>query len=256
MDLNLEKLLQEITKLPFELFLKAVLILVVGFTAIRIGYRYLSKAVSKSRIDPVLHGVIKQTIKIALQVWVVLTAIESLGVVTTNFTTILGTLGLAVSLAAKDSIADVASGMVILVNKEFTVDDYVEIGAHVGTIQKLTLTYIRMNTKDNRQIFVPNAVVAKSVIINHSREEMRRLDIEIEVPASQDIDEIKRIVLDVVSTSDIVLQKHDTQVVVSDFKLNTTILLLKVWTKTDDYLDLKYCLNEGIRKALQNNSIV
>lgn len=253
-DKNLEKMVSSIKSLPLEKFIKALLILVIGFTAIRIGYKYISTAISLSKIDPVLHGVIKQTVKITMQVIVILTALEALDITFTGLAAILGTLSLALSLAAKDSVADVASGLIILLNKEFTVGDYVEIGVNIGVIQKLTLTYIRINTKDNRQVFIPNAMVAKSVVVNHSREDKRRLDVEIEIPASDDIDDTKNIIMSVVSRSDLVLKGEDVEVVVSDFNTLVTILLLKVWTKTDDIQNLKYFLKENIKKELQNKS--
>jgi len=244
-----------IEKQPVEKLIQAVLILVIGFTLIKISYKYIGKAVSKLKIDPVLHGVIKQTLKLILQTAVVYIAADSLDINLTGFTALFGTLGVAISLAAKDSIADVASGFIILLNKEFTVGDYVEIGKNIGTIQKLTLTYIRINTNDNRQVFLPNAFVAKSVIVNHSRENERRLEINIDIPASQDIDKAKRVIMDVVELSHLVLPEHSLELVVCDFKIDTTVLLLKVWTKTDDFLELKYFLLEQIKKSFQEQGI-
>lgn len=249
------EMFETIKNQSFDNIIKAILILVVGFTFIRIVYRFISKAVSKSALDPVLHGIIKQAIKMALQVAVILAALDAVGINISGLTAIFGALGLAFSLAAKDSISDLASGITILINKEFTVGDYVTVGANDGTIQKVTLSYIMMNTKDNRQIYIPNSTVAKSIVINHSREEKRRIDINLEIASTENIDRAKGIIMEVVTKSNLVLLEDDPEIVVTNFTASTTTLMLRVWTKTEDQQKIKYYLYENIKKAFVSYEI-
>lgn len=137
--------------------------------------RFIKKILSRSKIDPTLHQFILGIIKISLWVITVISSLLILKVPTSPLVTILGSAGLAFSLALKDSLANVAGGISILLNRPFAKGDVIDIktatGAiqTTGTVQTIDLVYTNIITEDGTLVYLPNGDVAKAVIINHKK---------------------------------------------------------------------------------------
>lgn len=125
----------------------AALVGVVGWLLIKFLLGFIAKFLKKTKIDPLLHTVILSVTKIALLVLLAISVLDKLGIPTTSIITSLGAVGLAISLAVKDSIATLAGGVVILVLKPFNLGDYVEIDGLGGTVREITMFNTVLNTR-------------------------------------------------------------------------------------------------------------
>ena len=115
--------------------------------------------------------------KIVDYVFLILIVMSVLGIPTTSLITAVGTAGVAIGLALKDSLSNFASGVLLLANAPFKDGDFVDIGGQSGVVTQIGLMNTTLKTLDNRHIVVPNNTVAKSTIINYSTEKLRRLDL-------------------------------------------------------------------------------
>ena len=102
-----------------------IITLVAGIVAIKIIMKLFAKALAKSRIDISLHTFLKSLLRISLYVVLLMTAASMIGIPITSLVTVLGALGLAVSLAVKDSLSNLAGGFLVLFTKPFSVGDFV-----------------------------------------------------------------------------------------------------------------------------------
>ena len=156
---------------------KALIVLAVGYFLIRWLLKISKRGLKRSHISETLHAFILSTIKIVDYVFLILIVMSVLGIPTTSLITAVGTAGVAIGLALKDSLSNFASGVLLLANAPFKDGDFVDIGGQSGVVTQIGLMNTTLKTLDNRHIVVPNNTVAKSTIINYSTEKLRRLDL-------------------------------------------------------------------------------
>ena len=233
----------------------AVFIIIIGYLVTKLLVKLLSKTLKKSRLDISLHTFFLSATKIALLFVVVIIAASSLGINTSSFVTILGAVGLALSLALKDSLANLASGLLVLMSHPFHVNDYIETDGVSGKVMEIGLIYTRLNTLDNKQIYLPNKQVTNAKIINYSAETIRRLDLIFTISSKTDVDQAKEVVAQVVSQNALALPTPEPTIRVCSYNASTVDIAVKVWVKTEDYSNLNFDLHEQMKKAFEENKI-
>ena len=106
----------------------------------------------------------------------ILIVAESLGLEVKTFLAGLGIGGLAVALAAQDTIANMFGSFVVVLDHPFRVGDTVRIAGNEGTVEDIGLRSTRLRTSARTQIVMPNKLVASEAITNLSRMPQRRVD--------------------------------------------------------------------------------
>jgi MscS family membrane protein len=125
---------------------------------------------------------IKKTLAAFFAVFSVLIVFESLGFEVKTFLAGLGIGGLAVALAAQDTLANLFGSFVVLVDQPFYVGEYIRVGTDEGTVEEIGLRSTRLRTAARAQIVIPNKTVASGVITNLTRMPQRRVDLTVAVP--------------------------------------------------------------------------
>jgi MscS family membrane protein len=118
---------------------------------------------------------IKKTVIAMLLIFGVLIAAQSLGANVKAFLAGLGIGGLAFALAAQDTLANVFGSVVVAVDQPFRIGDFVQIGAHMGSVEDIGLRSTRIRTPERTLITIPNRTVANEAINNHTRMPQRRV---------------------------------------------------------------------------------
>lgn len=228
-------------------FLGAVIVLIAGLLLCKAAGKLVKKALKKSHIDETAHKLILQIADIMLKVLVLLCAAGTLGINTTSLITLLGAVGLAASLAVKDSLASLAGGFMVLFSKPFSKGDFIETNSVSGTVENITLTYTTLKTPDNKRIYIPNGEISTSKIVNYSAEETRRLDLVYSISYQDDILLAKKILAESVERSGLALPDPAPAYLVAEQAASSVNLAVRVWVKTADYWDLNFYMNEQVK---------
>ncbi len=122
----------------------------------------------------------------------VLACLGVFGIETTSFAAIIGAAGLAVGLAFQGTLSNFAAGVMLLVFRPFKVGDYIVAAGKEGTVAELGLFVTAIDTLDNRRIYVGNTAVGGGPIENYTAHPVRRVDIDVNVAGSEDIDATRR----------------------------------------------------------------
>lgn len=229
--------------------LTAVLVLVIGIILVRMVLKFARKILTKSKLDPSLHSfllsILSVTFYIILGITVLATLVPS---AVASLITLLGMFGLAISLAVKDSLANLAGGMSVLFTKPFGLEDYVKIGGNEGTIEEIRLNYTVMRTFDNKVIHIPNGDVAKAEIINFTGKPTRRLDIDFSIGYHDDFDLAKQIIRQTLADNPLALTDPDPTVRMVAHASSAILIGCRVWVNTPDYWTLKFDLLEEVKR--------
>lgn len=235
--------------------LDAAIAFVVGWYAVKILLHIIIKMMKKSSIDPIVISFIKSILDIALKILVIITTISQLGVNTSSLVTMLATAGAAVVLGLKDSMTGVVSGMVILFAKPFVKGDIIEVNGYIGRIEEIQMLYTFLMTFDNKMVVIPNNELASSTFVNYSHEDIRRVDMTFDIHYDSDVEKAKSIILDVISQHEYSLKEPEPYARVSEYKDSAMTITLRVWTKTENYYQLKDDLMEQIKKEFDKHDI-
>lgn len=235
--------------------LNAAITLVVGLVLIQVLLRILARVLPHTKLDPTMHPFLLTVSRIGLYVLLALVVLPSLGVEITPLLTALGAVGLAVSLAVKDSLANLMGGALVLLSKPFVAGDFVEIGSLSGTVAEVGLIYTFLNTTDNKRICIPNGQVSTSQVVNYSSEPLRRLDITFSIGYGDDFEKARSAILEVVGRQDTALQDPAPVVRMSQHGASSIDLICRVWVHNEDYWDLKYNLLEQVKAAFDREGI-
>lgn len=231
-----------------SVLLSALFVFVVGLWLSKLLIKVIIKMIRKANVDEIVVGFVETVLDIIFKVLIVIMAVSKLGIDTTSLVAVLTTAGATIVLGLKDSASGIVSGMTILFSKPFSKGDVIEINGHIGKVLEIQLLYTILLTLDNRRIIVPNNELASSTIINYSFEEIRRIDLSIDVHYDTNIEQAKEVISQVISLHPLSLQEPKPFIRVEQYKDSSIAIGVKVWVKNDDFLDLKSDLLEEIKK--------
>lgn len=235
--------------------LSSVVILIVGLIIIKIAIAFLKKALKSSRLDAALHTFIINTSKVLMLVLLVITLLGNLGVPTTTFVTVIGACGAAIALALRDSLANFAGGILILINKPFEKGDYIEASGVGGKVEKIDLLYSTLVTLDNKVISIPNGKLSTDVVVNFSRADRRRVDTKFGIGYDDDIGEAKKVIHQIIERANLFLDDPAPTIGVAAYGESAVEIEVLAWCKTENYYPAKYYLQEEVKRAFDENGI-
>jgi len=208
MDLNtILTRLQEVITLYGLKVIAAIVIFIVGRWVAKGLKRLTVRALTKAKVDETLVSFLGHLTYIALLAFVIIAAINQLGVQTTSFIAILGAAGLAVGLALQGSLANFAAGVLMIIFRPFRVGDYVEGGGTAGIVEEIQIFTTKLRTPDNKSIIIPNAKITGDNIINYSAKDSRRMDMIVGVSYDDDYDQVKEVLEDILAKDGRILEE-------------------------------------------------
>lgn len=234
----------------------AIIVFVVGWYLIKLVLHLLKKMMSKSNVDPIVVNFVKSILEVALKIILGITVLNVMGIPSTSFVAVLTTAGAAIVLGLQDSLKGVVSGMTILFAKPFVKGDIIEVNGYIGKIQEIQMLYTVLMTFDNKMVVIPNNELASSTFVNYSHEDMRRVDMVMDVHYDSDVEQVKAIIHEVIEKHPYTLKEPLPYVRVSEYKESAIAITIRVWTMTEHYYELKDDLVEEIKKAFDQKGIV
>ncbi|KAA3650369.1 MAG: mechanosensitive ion channel family protein, partial [Proteobacteria bacterium] len=167
--------------------LLAILIYWVGKKVARWLSKVSSKAVRRANGDQILSGFVSKMVYYLLLAMVIIMALTQLGFQTTSLIAVMGAAGLAIGLALKDSLANFAAGIMLVMFRPFRIGDFVDVTDVSGTVKEIKLFSTYLRTTDNKNLIIPNSQIINDVITNYSAQDTRRIDLVIGVSYDDDI---------------------------------------------------------------------
>jgi small conductance mechanosensitive channel len=213
------------------------------------------KAMLKGRVDETLARFLNKLIFYALLTAVVIAAADQLGIKTTSFVAILGAAGLAIGLALKDSLANFAAGVMLILFRPFKVGDVISAGGVTGVVHAIDIFSTIMITGDNQKIIVPNSAITKGVITNINAESTRRVDLTIKIGHQNDLHQAKRLLHELVQAEKRILATPAPVIAVAELGEFGIQMVVRPWVSTSDYWDVRFDLTEKIKLAFDEQGI-
>jgi small conductance mechanosensitive channel len=181
----------------------------------------------------------------------VLAALSAAGVQTAAVLASLGVVGLTIGFAARETLSNIISGILIFLDRPFTIDDLVEIDGNYGRVDRITLRSTRIVTNDGKMLAVPNTAVMNKTVVSFTNFPHLRLDIAVTVAVTEDLDRARTILLSLVQNDLDFMAEPLPIVVVTGLNDYNVTLELRAWLTDERQHVLKRLeLREKVFKAL------
>jgi small conductance mechanosensitive channel len=225
----------------------AIAIFVIGKILARMVTNLLRAGMRKAGTDALLVGFIGNIAYGLLLVAVVLAAVDSLGVNVTSLMAIVGAAGLAVGLAMKDSLANFAAGVMIIIFRPFKIGDYITAGGAAGSVDEIGLFATMMHTPDNQRIIVPNSSIIGGNITNTSALPTRRINLVFGISYDDNIGQARDIIRTVLDADERIFKDPEAAIVVGELAESSVNINVRPWVDSADYWPVRGELLEIIK---------
>jgi small conductance mechanosensitive channel len=199
--------------------------------------------------DQTLTAFLHNVVYYALLVMVFLAAANQMGLNITSFLTIVGAAGLAVGLALKDSLANFAAGIMLILFRPYEIGDVVNVAKTDGTVERIDIFNTVLTTPDNQRIIVPNAQITSGIIKNVTANDTRRVDLVMGIGYNDDIDKAKQILTDLMQADARILSDPAPVVALAELADSSVNFVVRPWVKTEDYWNVRSDLIEKMKKS-------
>lgn len=236
--------------------------LLIAVLIYRVGITILSKMLVTyensryyKKMDDSFKSFSLSFLQIGIKVLMAIICLIFLGMKGSSLIAFLGTLGLGVGLALKDSLSNLAGGIIILVFKSYSVNDHVDVGGLSGIVKAINIFSTSIVSFDNKVITIPNGNIISSPIINYSSKPVRRVDITVSVGYDDDLEVAKRVLADMASSNPMVLKTPEVNVLIGEYADSSINIFVRAWCKTDDYWDVYYWLLDNVKPTLDKHNL-
>ena len=250
----LEKLYEWVITRGVNVFF-GVIFLSIGWKVINKTLKRIRRILESKSADPTITRFLDNVMNVTLKTVLIIIILQYIGVNLTGLTTIVASAGVALSLALKGSLANLAGGVIILVARPFNVGDFIETTEHSGVVEKISIFYTYLVTFDNKQILIPNGILTDSSIVNYSSKEIRRVDLTFSVSYEEDVIRVKNVLINILKNNELVLEEPEFFVGISMHGDSAINFIVKAWCKTEDYWTIYYDLLETVKIKFDEEGI-
>jgi small conductance mechanosensitive channel len=213
----------------------ALIVLFAGRLIANWLYRFVTRALRKTKIDLTLQPVIASVVRYIALGLTVLVVLQQFGVQTASLLAILGTVGLAIGLALQGTLSNVAAGLMLLFLRPFEVGDHVEAGGAEGVVLGIDMFHTNLRTTDGVDIVIPNSNILSGTIRNMSNFPERVIKTNITIALESDPGVAAKLARDVLEAQPQVIKERDRTVAVKQLSGGGSQIAISAWVKNEDY---------------------
>lgn len=214
---------------------------------------------TESRVDEQVLPFARRVVNLIIALIAIIMLLSHFEVDVSAFVTTLGIGSLAIALAAQATLADTISGFVIMSDRPFRIGDRIEILelATWGDVMDIGLRSTRIRTRDNRLVVVPNSIIGKSLVVNHSVPSSKyRVETHVGVAYGTDLDYAKYVMVEAVRAQDWVMRDERVESLFLEYGDSALVFRVRCWI--EDYVETRRAidkLNSCLYQALTDADI-
>ncbi|PWN06005.1 mechanosensitive ion channel family protein [Rhodohalobacter mucosus] len=219
-------------------------------------YWILQPVFRKSKMDETTTVFANSIIKYAILIFGLITALDTVGIKTSAVLASLGIVGLTIGFAARDSLSNLISGLIIFLDRPFVIGDLVEVDGNYGKVDRITLRSTRIVTVDGKMLAVPNLDVVNKTVTSYTNFPHLRLSIGVTIDVNEDLGRARTVLLSLVKDNPAYMKHPEPTVVVQELNDYNVLLELRVWIDDErDHIARRFKLREEVFNAFNHTGI-
>ncbi len=204
-----------------------------------------------SRMDATLIPILCTTATYLIYTIGIVFILDIFGVNTASLIALLGAAGLAIGFALKDTLSNVAAGIMLVFLRPYKVGDFIEFNSSMGTVQEINLFTTILETFDGLYISSPNSTIWGNSIKNYTRNGKRRMDIVVGISYNDSIDTAFKVLQSIIQSEPRFLNEPAPQVLVGSMGDSSINMHLRGWATVDDYWQTLWDLNKRVKEEIE-----
>lgn len=230
----------------------AIAVIVIAIICIKVLTAAIHKIAAKTGIvDEAAERLIRLACRYSVGFFALLIILDLFGVNTNSLLTILGTAGLAIGLALKDTLSNMAAGLILLITRPYNLGDYIQCGAVSGTVKKMGLFTSELTTADGLFVSVPNNALWGAAVTNYNRNDLRRIDIVAGVAYTDNIDKGIEVLMELMNSNPLIVKDPAPEVLVAELADSSVNLQLRFWCSSADYWTAYWGIKAQLKKTIE-----
>lgn len=166
-----------------------------------------------------------------------------------------GIVGVALGFASQTSVSNIISGLFLIAEQPFKVDDIINVGGTIGIVMSIDVLSIKLRTFDNMFVRIPNETIIKTEVINLTRFPIRRFNAKVSVAYKEDIGKVREILMDIAEKNQYSLSEPKPQIIFEAFGNSSIDLDFRIWAPVNEWILLKNTIQEEIKKRFDEEGI-
>ncbi len=166
-----------------------------------------------------------------------------------------GIVGIALGFASQTSVSNIISGLFLIAEQPFKVDDIITISNTTGIVMSIDVLSVKLRTFDNKFVRIPNEMIIKTEVTNLTRFPIRRFNAKISVAYKEDISRVREILMEVAEKNKYVLSEPEPLIIFDAFGSSSIDLLFLVWAPVEEFVKLKNTIQEEVKAKFDEEGI-
>lgn len=226
------------------------------FILVLVFIKHIIKKYLAKKISYETNIVISKIIKFVWTTLLIISLADQFGF-SSIFKTVLGTagiVGIAIGFASKTSLENIISGLLLLSDNSFKINDIVLVDGIEGTILAIDSLSVKILTYDNKLVRILNTKILNSNVINLYPEDIRRQDFYFKISYNSDLNKVEEILKDIANKNQYSIKKYETYVYFYSFEDIGLKIKYGVWFKKGDITLLTNSITQQIKiRFMQEN---
>lgn len=234
--------------------IKVIVLILIGGAVLLLASKALRKYFTKQFSAQIGLIVSKGVLYIGVSL-LLISVLREFGFKLTTLLGAAGIIGIAVGFASQTSVSNIISGLFLITDQVFEINDVISVGDTTGIVLSIDLLSVKLRTFDNKFVRIPNETLIKSELTNITRFPIRRVDIPVGVAYKENIGKVRDLLLDIAKQEPLCLNEPEPMVLITGFGSSSVDLLLLVWAVKTDWLKVKNAIMETIKKRFDEEGI-
>ncbi|PKL78862.1 MAG: mechanosensitive ion channel protein MscS [Ignavibacteriae bacterium HGW-Ignavibacteriae-4] len=245
----------------FPNFVVAIIVLTVFFVVAKYIKHLLKKFFQKFYGESVVINLFSNVIYLTVITAGLFVALDILDLdkTVTSMLAGLGIIGLALGFAFQEIAANFISGVILSLNKPFSIGDIIEVDNITGTVEFVSLRTTNVRTFQGQKVLIPNKTIFQNSITNFTENGKRRVDLEVGISYGDDLEKVKKVTLDAINSLHDILKEEEVQFYYTGFGNSSINFVVMFWTeykiKHSEFLEAQHRAIMAINKAYKGNDI-
>ncbi len=233
----------------------AVIVFVIGKMIINWLKNLVFKIMEKKGVEASLSSFCKSLINVVSYFVLIIIIIDILGLETSSFVALFASAGVAIGMALSGTLQNFAGGVMILLFRPFKIGDYIVAQGNEGVVKEIQIFNTIINTADGKTIIMPNGALSTNIMVNVTANGIRRVEWTFGIAYGDNVDEARRIILNVLAANNKVLKDPATYVAVKELNSSSVDFVAHGWVECGDYWGVLHGVNEAVYAEFQKSGI-
>ncbi|MDR2476992.1 MAG: mechanosensitive ion channel [Treponema sp.] len=230
----------------------SALIVIIGTALSKGARRLIGKAASgKFPVDETIGSLLRMIVRYGIFIICVIMILNIFGVNTASLIAVLGAAGVAIGLALKDTLGNIAAGIILLFLGSCRKGEYIEFGGYSGTVKEINLFTTVLETPDGIYISAPNSSIWGSPLKNYTRNGKRRMEIAVGISYSDSLEAAFQVMRDIIAAESRFLTEPAPQVILRSIEDSSISIAIRAWALNEVYWDIYWDLMRTVKPKME-----